>query len=665
MQKKSLLLAMTVACFSSGVFAKANPHDGLSADEIKQVKTLLLDSKTADDKTLYPLFELVEPEKSAVYAWRDGGKMPPRRVLVQFKKSDGFYATVVNLSEKKVGEVKKTTGQPMILLDEFFAASSLVLKDKDFVTALEKRGLKPEQLNCIPLTAGNFGTPADNNKRLMKVPCFVLPEKSNFYAKPVEGLYGLVDLEKRKVVEVVDTGVVPTPKDEWDYTEAGVEKRVKLRPKWNPAKLVQKGGANYTLNGSEVTWDIWKFHFRIDKRPGLVISDVQANDGSKWRNIMYQMHLSEVFVPYMDPSQTWNYRTYMDSGEYGFGVFLSPLRPGVDCPDYATFLPAVMNDDLGNPMEIPDAVCIFERNIGDPAWRHFEVFAQSEDKFVPAEGRPETELVIRSASEVGNYDYLIDYRFKQNGDIYIKVGASGLDATKGVAATSADSPTYKEDTKYGSLIAPNLVAPNHDHYFNFRLDMDIDRPENMAMIARIVPLQASSETNPRGPMWRVQNDMVHSEMQGRMQITAFKPQHLMMMNMKDKGPLGIHPGYMVHHGSVSYGPYDYVNDMAMKRNAYIEYTVWNTLYDPKQRYAGGEYALGSDGSDTLAEWVKADRNLMNKDIVTWFTAGFHHIPRTEDWPVMSTDWKTVHLQPMNFFPHNPGLTIRTPETESK
>ncbi len=128
MQKKSLLLAMTVACFTGSVFAKANPRDGLSADEIKQVKTLLLESKTADDKTLYPLFELVEPEKSAVYAWRDGGKMPPRRVLVQFKKSDGFYTTVVNLSEKKVGEVKKTTGQPMILLDEFFAASSLVLK---------------------------------------------------------------------------------------------------------------------------------------------------------------------------------------------------------------------------------------------------------------------------------------------------------------------------------------------------------------------------------------------------------------------------------------------------------------------------------------------------------------------------------------------------------
>lgn len=100
------------------------------------------------------------------------------------------------------------------------------------------------------------------------------------------------------------------------------------------------------------------------------------------------------------------------------------------------------------------------------------------------------------------------------------------------------------------------------------------------------------------------------------------------------------------------------NDPPMKRNAYIEYSVWNTVHDPEQRYAGGKFAMQSDGSDTLAEWVKKDQSLMGKDIVTWFSAGFHHIPRMEDWPVMSTEWKTVHIMPHNFFAHNPALTIR-------
>lgn len=666
MFKKSAFTFAISAMFTVSAWAAPNnPQDGLTGDEIKSIKQLLVDDKKVDDKTLYPLFELIEPSKDAVYKWRDGGKLPARRALVHFRKGSDFFIAKVNLSDKKVESVEPAKGQPMVLLDEFFAASSLVLENEAFLAALKKRNITPDQVHCIPLTAGNFGTPEDNGKRLMKVPCLVTPTKNNFYAKPVEGLYGLVDLQARKVLEVVDTGVVPIAEDEWDYTEESVEKRVGLRPKWNPAKLTQKGKPNYTLDGSQVTWDIWKFHFRVDKRPGLVISDVKANDGKNWRDVLYQMHLSEVFVPYMDPNRTWNYRTYMDSGEYGFGVFLSPLRAGVDCPEYSTFLPAVINDDLGNPVEIPDAICIFERNIGDPAWRHFEVFLQSEDKFVPTEGRPETELVIRSASEVGNYDYLIDYRFKQNGEIYIKVGASGLDAAKGVASKSTADKTYTEDTKYGTLIAPNLVAPNHDHYFNFRFDFDVDGRDNMAMKTKIVPLEAKSKHNLRGPMWHVKKEMIHSELEGTMQFSAKKPQHFMLMNTSKKGKLGHHPGYMIHHGNVAYGPYDFANDMSMKRNAYIENSVWNTLYDPKQRYAGGEFALGSDGSDTLAEWVKADRNIHNKDIVTWFTAGFHHIPRAEDWPVMSTEWVTIHLMPMNFFPHNPALTIRTPETESK
>ena len=75
-------------------------------------------------------------------------------------------------------------------------------------------------------------------------------------------------------------------------------------------------------------------------------------------------------------------------------------------------------------------------------------------------------------------------------------------------------------------------------------------------------------------------------------------------------------------------------------------------------FAQGEFPMQGDGSDTLAEWVKADRPLQGADVVTWFAAGFHHLPRAEDWPVMSTDWKTIHILPYNFFNRNPALTIR-------
>ena len=275
--------------------------------------------------------------------------------------------------------------------------------------------LTPSDVFCLPLTAGNYLTPEYEGTRLMKVPCYLKPTGSNYYAKPIEGLFAIVDLLRSEATGVVDEGVVPLPVDDWGYTPDEVAAHRPLRPASSPVHLTQAGGPGYAVTGLRIEWDIWRFRLRVDKRPGIVLSNIDVRDGERWRSVLYQAHLSEVFVPYMDPSAGWYFRTYMDSGEYGFGLFLTPLTSGVDCPGHAAFMPALVHDDQGRPLEIPNAICVFERYIGDPAWRHFEVFAQGDGTFVPAEGRPATELVVRTGSVVGNYDYLIDYRFRQNG----------------------------------------------------------------------------------------------------------------------------------------------------------------------------------------------------------------------------------------------------------
>ena len=45
--------------------------------------------------------------------------------------------------------------------------------------------------------------------------------------------------------------------------------------------------------------------------------------------------------------------------------------------------------------------------------------------------------------------------------------------------------------------------------------------------------------------------------------------------------------------------------------------------------------------------------------MTWFTAGRHHFSQAENWPVISTDWKTIHIMPHNFPTQNPALTTQT------
>ena len=497
----------------------------------------------------------------------------------------------------------------MLLLEEFLGAMDPRLADPRMAEGLKARGLTPDQAFCLPLTAGAFGTADEAGRRLMKVPCYVTPSQSNFYAKPIEGLFAVVDLNAGAVLDVIDTGAVPVPEDAWGYTQAelGARPDMTLRPAAHPATLAQPDGANYRIDGSLIEWDIWSFRWRVDKRPGLVLSQIGVKDGERTRSVLYQAHLSEVFVPYMDPTEGWYWRTYMDSGEYGFGIFMSPLTPGVDCPAYATFLPAVVHADDGSPAEIPNAVCVFERNVGDPAWRHFEVFAQTPEAPLPAEGRPATELVVRTASEVGNYDYLLDYVFQENGMIRVMVGATGLDAVKGVASKSMQDPTAAEDTRFGTLIAPNLVAPNHDHFFNYRLDFDVDGQANMFTRTALVPGTAP-EGSKRLTFWETRDEVPMTELEGRYRVNPETPAMYHVMNMNVETGLGHHPGYMIlPENSVAYSPLDVANDPPAKRNGYIEYTFWNTPYDADERYAGGRYAFQSDGSDSLPAWVQQDR----------------------------------------------------------
>jgi primary-amine oxidase len=636
-----------------------HPLDALTAAEIHQVKELLKADGKLGPKARFHAVDLEEPAKAAVIAWRLGTALP-RRAIAVVSEAGTVHEATVDLSAGRVTAWQAVTGEPALLLEEIMGATSLALADQRMVEGLAKRGFTPDQAFCLPLTAGNFGTSEEQGRRLIKVPCVGKPVGSHYWARPIEGLFATVDLKAGKVLDVTDTGVVPVSGEGWGYEEAEVAKRAALRPETKAASLAQPGGDNIAIEDGRFVWDMWRFHLRADKRPGLVLSMVEARDGARWRSVAYQMHLSEVFVPYMDPDKGWYFRTYMDSAEYGFGNTLSPLRKGIDCPSYARFVAVSMPQDDGEPIEIPDAICVFERAIGDPAWRHFEIFAQNDGKVTPTAGRPASELVVRSASAVGNYDYLIDYVFHQDGSIRIAVGATGVDSVKGVASQSMKDATAAADTRYGTLVAPGLVAPFHSHYFNFRLDLDIDGTANDFMRERLVQ-QALPKDSPRRSLYTVTHDMPERELSARTRIEPGSPALYHFANDNVESALGHHPGYMLMpEGSYVY-PLLAPDDPPVRRNPYIDYQLFVTPYDAAERYAGGRYAVMSDGKDTLGTWTARDRPIANRDIVAWYTVGFYHITAMEDWPVMPTHWFGFTLMPHNFFAGNPALTIPDPK----
>ena len=626
--------------------AAAHPLDPLTADEIRvAAQVARADSRFASAQFASML--LNEPAKADVTAWQPGTTLPRQARLVVLTSASVFELVIDLTARRLVSATERKGVEPPVMMSEFEAAK-VVLTHPEFRAALAKRGVTdPEKVFCSPMTAGYFAIPEHAGKRIIKVGCYDLRRTTtNMWGWPIERLYAVVDLRERRVLSVADAGVVPIADREQNFTEAAAGT---LRAARKPTVVAQPQGANVVINGNEISWGNWRFHARVDGRVGTVISVARWQDGARLRSVLYQGYVSEMFVPYMDADYGWYSRTYFDTGEYGAGTMATPLKPGVDCPATAAFLPTTFGDDKGEPITTPNALCIFERGTGDPIWRHAEPLNQT------YEGRANVELVVRMAAAVGNYDYLFDWVFNDAAEIEVRVGATGIDALKGVNTRSMADPTAAEDTRYGTLVAPNLVAVNHDHYFNFRLDLDVDGSGNSFNqdVYRQVTLPADS---PRRSIYVVEPRIAASEKAAELD-TGHEPSKFRVMNESQTNEVGNAVSYEVlvaNHAKLLLDP----DDWPAKRAGFLQHDIWVTPYAPSERYAGGEYMFQSTGSDGLPVWTAGDRPIRNQDIVVWVNMGMHHLTRAEDLPVMPTIWHSFKLRPHNFFNRIPAIDLR-------
>jgi primary-amine oxidase len=631
---------------SASVLVAIHPLDPLTPDEIRRSAEISRsDSRLA--KAVFRAVTTNEPPKAEVLAWQPGRTLA-RQARLHAMTTNTSYEVVVDLTGRRLVSVTEHPGAEPIIGASDFAASQVVLSNAEFKEGLAKRGITDmAKVFCAPFSAGYYGNPAHEGKRLVKAGCFdTRRSTTNLFAWPIEGLYALVDLRRGEVLKVTDQGVVPIPEGDLNYNERAIGA---LRDARKPTVIAQPNGSNVQISGHEITWGKWRFHVRPDPRVGTVISLVRWIDANETRYVLYEGYMSEMFVPYMDADYGWQTRTYFDTGEYGAGTSASPLRPGVDCPATASFLPAVFSNEKGEPFTITNALCVFERSGGEPAWRHFEGLNSS------YEGRASVELVVRMAAALGNYDYLFDWTFNDAAEIEVRVGATGIDALKGVASRRMSDATAAADTRYGTLVAPNLVAVHHDHYFNFRLDLDVDGPGNSFNQDVYRPIQLPNDSERRS-IYVIEPRIAATESDAQLDIHG-GPFKMRIVNESRTNAVGSPVSYEVlaaNHARLLLDP----EDWPARRARFLQHDLWVTPYQPAERYAAGEYVFGSRGNDGLAVWTARDRPIRNQDIVVWVNIGMHHLTRPEDLPVMPTVWHSFKLRPHNFFNRNPAIDLR-------
>jgi primary-amine oxidase len=632
-----------VLWLSGAVAAQGHALDPLTADEIVGAANILLGGGAAQPGAIFQSVELREPAKAAVL----NGRAADRQATVFWRQNQQSFWSTVNLRTASFTPPQftpRSQGQLGLTITEV-VDFGFAFQDPAFLRALARRGIRtPEQLQQVlvtPLTPGSFGLP-EEQRRIVKAQMYYTEGASiNLYARPIEGMQAIIDLDARRVLQVLDSGVVPVPTATHEFDEASVGALIGLRPALKPLRFSQPSGVNFRLDGNFVEWQKWRFHVRFERRAGPVVSLV-TYDG---RSVLYQGSLAEIFVPYQDAGPNWYYRTYMDEGEFGFGLLASPLTPGLDVPDTALLLDGLVAAAIPDPtvpvvpLPLPRVIGIFERLTGDPQWRHFESFRGR------YEGRAAVELVVRSISQVGNYDYLIDWVFTQNGVLRAEVGLTGIDAPKALAGVQPG----EDGNRHSAPVAPRLVAPYHSHHFNFRLDVDVDGPQNSFMLGR---LQQVATPPPRRSAWQFEEEVLGSEAQG-----ALDPGHAIwrVVNPNRRNAFGQPTGYRIESHHVEeplLAPADF------KRAAFIGHPLWVTAHDADERYAAGDTPNQNPGSPGLPQYQADNQSLVNRDIVLWLTLGHHHVTEAEDWPVMSMKKLSFELKPSNFFDRNPALDLR-------
>ncbi|MGH8565492.1 MAG: hypothetical protein ACREXW_15955 [Gammaproteobacteria bacterium] len=629
-----------------------HPMDPLEDTEILAAANILLNAGAASQGTVFQSIELQEPAKDFVLGFQPGSNIP-RSATVFFRQNKRSFKTIVNLSNDTFTppvEIPKNKGELGLTIQEIIDFS-FVFQNQDFLNALAARGIDTAQERAkvlvTPLTPGAFGLP-EEDRRIVKAQIYNIEGAGiNLYARPIEGVQAIIDLDDKEVIQVIDTGVVPVPTATHEFDEATIAANFGLRPPLKPIRIIQPEGENFAINGNFIEWQKWRFHVRFDRRAGTVISLV-TYDG---RSVLYQGGLSEVFVPYQDPDANWFYRTFMDEGEFGFGALSSPLTLGLDVPENAVLLDGLISAAIADPqvpvvpLPLHNVVGVFERVTGNPEWRHFE--------FVSGlyEGRAEVELVVRMIAQVGNYDYIIDWIFTQRGAIRVEVGLTGIDIPKGVLSTNIDDGTGHADTAHGALVAPNLVATYHSHHFNFRLDLDVDGRTNSFVLGSL-KVRSDLPESPRKSVWVLEEKVLKDEKDARLNDDE---NVWRVINPAKKNAQGYNTSYILESDG---NAQPLMKKADFQRARFIWHNLWVTAFHPDERFAAGDTPNENPGEPGLPQYVKNNEGITNSDIVLWHTLGFHHVTAAEDFPVLPREHSSFELRPGNFFDRNAAIDLR-------
>lgn len=620
-----------------------HPLDPLTAEEFTRVAAAVRREHGAAPTWRFASIELAEPPKRDVKAWRPGTSLPRRALAVLWNRSDN--ETVEALVDLDRDEVESWTPKPGVTpnftVDEFHEIEELVRTSPEIAAVLAEFGVTDMSLVVADVwTYGKALMPPEYaDRRLGWADLWVRDSVTgNPYAHPVSGVKLILDMNTRELLEVDRSGV------EHGFSPVDGEYVPSLRP--NPLRsdrkdlrITQPDGVSFTLDGYELRWQKWSMRLGFNYREGPVIYQVTYDDNGTTRDIAYRMSFAEMVVPYRDASFDHYRRTAYDIGEWGLGFMTTSLELGCDCLGEIVYVDATLHDTQGAPYPIKNAICLHEED-NAVLWKHV-------DPAAGAEVRRMRRMVVSTHATVANYEYLVYWRFYEDGNIECEVRATGLMVT---TAFGDDGPPSS-----GAVVDHRTYAPYHQHFLVARLDLDIDGEDNVVheVDSEALPV---SDANPHGLAIRTVATPVSSEAEAARDFSWERQRSWRVSNPNTTNKVGGHPSYKLVP-SASIPPMMDPGTVQYLRAPVIGHTLWATRHHDDERWPAGDYPTQSLTDDGMTRWISDDESLVNTDVVLWYVFGIHHITRMEEWPIMSADVVSFWLKPSGFFDQNPALDV--------
>ncbi|KAJ5780105.1 hypothetical protein N7457_005265 [Penicillium paradoxum] len=412
-----------------------------------------------------------------------------------------------------------------------------------------------------------------------------------------------------------------------------------------PYQVVQPEGVSFETHGNQLTWEKWTMRVGFNYREGLTLHDIRYDS----RSLFYRLSLSEMFVPYGDPRAPFPRKAAFDLGNDGAGINANNLSLGCDCLGTIKYFDGWHNTSSGEPLKLPNVVCCHEQDDGI-LWKHTN-FRTGNAAVVRSR-----ILVLQTIITVSNYEYIFAFHFGQDASIHYEVRATGILSTTPI--------NIGDKVGYGTIVAPGVLAPYHQHLFSLRIDPAIDGVANSLQVEESHPLPFNdpSVQNPFGVGYKTHSNIVTEE--GGLDLDFNQNRTFKIINEAKVNPITGTPVGFKLLPCYSQMLLAHPESFHAKRSEYTKHAVWVTRYRDDELFPAGRHTMQSLGGEGIHSSISRRKNdpdaetaVRNEDIVVWHTFGSTHNPRIEDWPVMPSEKMVVGLKPVNFFTGNPSLDV--------